>query len=252
MTPNHKSDLDWARSLGVGSTLRQLWYGADWRCHVVLLLSPLLLTTWKYFCSYQALNENLPEQILFVEKNSQIVELIHFALSFLLLGCIPCLVIRMLFRERLRDYGIQFGDIGYGLKILGGLLPIFIAAAYLAAPDPQLMTEYPLDKLADRSTGRFLLHATGYFLFYVGWEIYFRGFMQFGLQARFGVWQAILVQTLASCLLHIGKPTGEIFGSIAGGILWGIIAYRGQSIWPCLGMHATLGILLDVFICANR
>ncbi len=84
MTPNHKSDLDWARSLGVGSTLRQLWYDADWRCHVVLLLSPLLLTTWKYFCSYQALNENLPEQILFVEKNSQIVELIHFALSFLL------------------------------------------------------------------------------------------------------------------------------------------------------------------------
>ncbi len=74
------------------------------------------------------------------------------------------------------------------------------------------MTEYPLDKLADRSTGRFLLHATGYFLFYVGWEIYFRGFMQFGLQARFGVWQAILVQTLASCLLHIGKPTVRFLG----------------------------------------
>ena len=59
------------------------------------------------------------------------------------------------------------------------------------------------------------------FKYYLGWEFFFRGFMQFGLRGALGDWNAILVQTLASCLIHIGKPAGEIYGAIVAGLLWG-------------------------------
>jgi membrane protease YdiL (CAAX protease family) len=58
----------------------------------------------------------------------------------------------------------------------------------------------------------------------------------------------VLVQTLASTLVHIGKPTGELYGAVAGGIVWGIVTFRARSIWPALLLHWLLGISLDYFI----
>jgi membrane protease YdiL (CAAX protease family) len=60
---------------------------------------------------------------------------------------------------------------------------------------------------------------------------------------------ALLVQVLASVLLHIGKPTGEIYGSIVGGLLWGLLAYRTRSLLSGMLQHFLLGIALDWFIC---
>lgn len=249
MNDTQSNNLEMLKGLNTIGLFKHMLEGVRWKTTTVLLLTPFLLTTWKYFASYKYLMEQLPDSIGIFADKSQAAELIHFALSLFLLGIVPCLVIKFLFREKLSDYGLQFGDAKHSMIVFALLAPAFVAAAFLAAPDPQIRLEYPLDKLAGQSLSRFGLHALGYFCFYIGWEIYFRGFMQFGTQASFGVWNAILVQTSLSCLLHIGKPTGEIFGSIAGGILWGIIAYRTKSIGCCLLLHATLGILLDAVIC---
>jgi membrane protease YdiL (CAAX protease family) len=72
--------------------------------------------------------------------------------------------------------------------------------------------------------------------------------MQFGLRTRLGDWNAILVQTLVSCLLHIGKPSAEIYSSILGGIVWGTIVFRTRSLLPALLLHWLLGVCLDAFI----
>jgi membrane protease YdiL (CAAX protease family) len=73
--------------------------------------------------------------------------------------------------------------------------------------------------------------------------------MQFGLRKALGDWNSILIQTLASCLLHIGKPAGEIYGSIIGALIWGIVAFRAQSILFIILLHWFLGVSLDFFIC---
>ncbi|HHH55016.1 MAG TPA: CPBP family intramembrane metalloprotease [Bacteroidetes bacterium] len=49
-------------------------------------------------------------------------------------------------------------------------------------------------------------------------------------------------------MVHIDKPEGEIFGSILAGIVLGIIAIRTKSIWYVIILHATIGILTDLFI----
>ena len=54
---------------------------------------------------------------------------------------------------------------------------------------------------------------------------------------------------MASTLLHIGKPAVETYSAIAGGIVWGIVAYRTRSLLAGLLLHFLLGISLDWCIC---
>ena len=122
-------------------------------------------------------------------------------------------------------------------------------AAYLASCDPATREVYPINKSAGSSPVIFGLHACTYLLFYVGWEFHFRGFLQFGLCDKLGAANALLVQVMASSLLHIGRSGVEAFAAIGGGILWGVIAYRTRSLLSGLLQHFLLGIALDWFIC---
>jgi membrane protease YdiL (CAAX protease family) len=95
----------------------------------------------------------------------------------------------------------------------------------------------------------FGLHAAAYLLFYLGWEFQFRGFMQHGLRETMGDANAVLVQVLASVLLHIGKPATETYAAIAGGLFWGVLAFRTRSLLSGMLQHFLLGLSVDFFLC---
>ncbi len=73
--------------------------------------------------------------------------------------------------------------------------------------------------------------------------------MQHGLRQAIGYWPAILVQTMASTLAHLGRPVMETYAAIGAGIVWGVLAFRTQALLSGLLQHALLGIALDFFIC---
>jgi uncharacterized protein len=216
---------------------------------VVLLLAPFLLTTFKYYGSKAFYLSRLAGTCPMFGDAGRAAELYHFLSAFVLLGLVPALVTRLAFREPLRTCGVQWGDVGYSTKALLVMLPLAVLAAYPGAHSSEFMAEYPFDKAAGRSAGEFIGHATAYLLYYVGWEFFFRGFLQHGLRDRVGPWNAILVQTLASCLVHIGKPASEVYGSILAGLVWGVVVFRARSLWAVLLTHWTLGVALDYFIC---
>jgi len=216
---------------------------------VILLLAPLILTTFKYYGSTAFYLAELADKFVLFGNAARTAELWHFGSAFLLLGILPALVVKLVFKESLADYGVQRGDTGYSFKALLVLLPVMVALTYPNARLPAFMAEYPFDRGAGSSASAFVSHAGAYLFYYLGWEFFFRGFMQFGLRAALGDGNAILVQTLASCLIHIGKPPGEIYGAIGAGLLWGFVAFRARSLWAGLIMHWTLGVALDFFIC---
>jgi len=216
---------------------------------VVLLLAPFLLTTFKYYGSKAFYLSHLAGTCPMFTDGGRTAEVYHFLSAFVLLGLVPALVTRFAFRESLRTCGVQWGDVGYSMKALLVMLPLAVLAAYPGARSPEFMAEYPFDQGAGRSAGEFVGHAAGYLLYYMGWEFFFRGFLQHGLRQRFGPWNAILVQTLASCLIHIGKPASEVYGSILAGVVWGFVVFRARSLWAVLLTHWTLGVALDYFIC---
>ena len=215
---------------------------------IILLLTPLILTTWKYYGTKPFYLESLSPVFVLFGDLQQTAALYTFFSAFLLFFCVPLCIIRFVFKERTSLYGLQLGDWRFGLKSFLLLAPVFALASYSSLNNPEFVAEYPLFKGASSSPPAFLAHALTYLFFYIGWETYFRGFMQFGLRQALGDWYSILVQTAISTILHIGKPAGEVYGSIIGALVWGIIAFRAQSILFVILLHWLLGIVLDFSI----
>ena len=216
---------------------------------VILLLSTVLMVTWYYFASPTYLATHLPA-VAWLGGDARATGAVGSQVAaFVLLGLIPLLVVKFVFRERLADYGVQLGDRMKTFRATAVWVPIFVISSYFSADDASLRAHYPLNPTAGVSLEAFAIHAAGYFLFYLGWEFHFRGFLQFGLRQGTGPVNAVLIQVLASCLLHLGKPTVETYMSILGGILWGWLAFRTKSLLSGLLQHSCLGISLDWFIC---
>jgi len=233
-------------------SLSGLFSEANKKPTVILIATPLILTTWKYYGTKAFYLSDLASRFVLFDNPEQTAELYTFFSAFILFALVPWAIIRFVFRERMSVYGLQLGDWRFGLKAFLILAPIFILASYTSINDPAFLAEYPLYKGAGASPSTFLGHALAYLFFYIGWETYFRGFMQFGLRDALGNWNSILVQTALSCIIHIGKPAGEIYSSIIGALVWAILVFRTRSIVWGLLIHWLLGVSLDFFICYAR
>ena len=217
---------------------------------LILLWAPTVIVTWRTFGSLAYYRQHLSAGFAIAGNPSMTAELYTSLAAFLLFGLLSLALIRVGFRERIGDYGLRLGDWRFGLKALAWLGPAMALLSVASSRNAQFVAEYPLDATACGSVPAFLRHAAAYLVYYVGFEIFFRGFLQQGLTPRLGVWPAILVQTALSCLIHIGKPTGEVYGSIAGGLVFGLVAARSRSLLWVVLLHFILGITLDLAICS--
>jgi membrane protease YdiL (CAAX protease family) len=229
-------------------SLKGLASGESRKTTIILLWAPLAIVTWRYFGSPRFFLDHLAALRPW-GRVTQAAELYTYGASFLLFGLASMLIIRLLLREPLARYGLALGDWRFGLKALLVLAPVMIALGAVASSNPAFLAQYPLDGGACASAPAFLVHAAGYLAYYVGFETFFRGLVQFGLRDGLGDWPAILVQTALSCLLHIDKPAPEIYAAIVAGLVFGIVAFRSRSLICVLVSHFLLGISLDLFIC---
>ena len=221
----------------------------DLDVYILLLSAPLLLTLYRYhgyseyFAKYFPSAASLPLFDLYAH-------LWQFVIFFMLMLVVPFLIIKLQFKRPFSYYGLGLGDKKFGFKLVFIAVPLLIVPLiFIASKMPDVRAEYPLAKILFEHHELILWYEAAYAVFYyIAWEFFFRGFLLFGLKDKLGSFNAILVQTISSCLIHIGKPEGEIIGSIIVGIIFGAIALRTKSIWYVFILHACLGILTDLFI----
>lgn len=220
--------------------------GKQLKATLILLLASPLLMFWKYYATPASFDAYLA---FLARSHRETGALGHFLCTLVLLGLVPALIVVFVFRERLRDYGVGIGIRSRTLTSALCLVPVFAVIGYLSASDPGLRAKFPLNPAAGDSAGSFMLHMTAYLCFYAGYEFFFRGFLLFGLRETVGDANAVLIQTLASTLAHIGSPSSEAFGAIIGGLLWGVLAIGNRSLLSGMLQHYALGVALDVGLC---
>ena len=156
----------------------------------------------------------------------------------LLFGLVPLAVVILAFRDRPTRYGLAVGDwrAGLGLMFVGCavMTPLVLWFATLAdvrayygpsaEPLPGLLLTNTLDIAAT--------------------EFLFRGFLTFTLLRAIGP-IGVLVATMPFVFVHLGKPELELYSTLAGGLVYGWLAWRTRSIlWGTIGHVYILSLVI--------
>ena len=195
----------------------------------------------------------------------------RFILSFLLLGLAPA-VMALSFREKPAGLGLSLKTPLLRKAWFWLLVPVAAAIGAMGAASPDLGSFYPYSRdliglVRSGGMGPFLGHYAAYFfLYYVPWEFFFRGFLLFPFalaaersmargpegmpddEGRMVLAAAVLFQTIPSTLLHFGHPLSELASAVLAGLVFGALAWKTRSILPGLVLHASIGLGTDLFI----
>ena len=219
------------------SDFKTLFRQRDPESSFILFIVPILLTLWVYF-GKQSDFDQLFKGFQGRWNQDFYSTVFEYLTAFLLMFWMPYFFIKIAFRKRLRDFGFQTGDTKYGFRFVLIALPFLLWAAYVGSSDFAMQMEYPLAKSTMGHFYLFLAVEIFYLIYYISWEFLFRGFMLFGLEKKFGALTAILIQTIPSAIVHIGKPVSESFGAIFAGLVFGYLAIRTRSIlYPLCSMR---------------
>ncbi|MBN1368476.1 MAG: CPBP family intramembrane metalloprotease [Dehalococcoidales bacterium] len=146
-------------------------------------------------------------------------------------GLLPLVVI-LLMRKNPLDYGLRLGNLRVWSfwVVLICLIAAIILISVSFLPSLQGYYDHELNKY-----GLFTYVWTSVFSL-MGSEFMFRGFLLFGLRDKFKE-GSIIIQMIPFAILHLGKPPVETISTIVTGLLFGYIAYKGNSFWPVLIIH---------------
>lgn len=159
---------------------------------------------------------------------------------------IPALVVVLVFRQRLAEYGLGIprdsAKFGISLVLYLAILPLVVGVAFTEG----FQNTYPFYDHAGRSAYDFLVWQLIYGAQFFALEFFFRGFLIHGLKHRFGVY-SILVSTVPYVMIHFGKPLPETIGAIVAGIVLGAMSYHFRSIWHGVFLHIAVAVSMDAF-----
>ncbi len=167
---------------------------------------------------------------------------------------IPVLIIRLVWKEKLADFGLKFSiETGFW-KLFAACLALMLPLTYLMSLTAGFSAKYPFLRIynGEPYIGRTLLiWELIYFFQFFGLEFFFRGFLVHSLKRSLGLY-SIFVMTVPYCMIHFGKPPAETFSAIAAGIILGWLSYRNGSIWLGLVLHCTVAFSMDILALYNK
>ena len=158
---------------------------------------------------------------------------------------------------------VGFGETPWrlGLTFRGFLrhLPIYIGLYLLVAPVillafrlfPETARVYPFYRRAGEGIEPFVRWQLLYGLQFLSLEFFFRGFMLFGLEKRFG-FHAILVMVVPYCMIHYRKTWQESIAAVIAGIALGYLALKTRSVLGGVFIHWAIAITADLGAIAAR
>ena len=218
----------------------------DKKVVIVLLSVSVLQTISWYYTSRTFFKQNFFEQ-LSSNPNVFLYEFAYwYACDFITLFVLPFLIIKLVLKDKLRNFGITSGDYKAGIKLSVLFILIMVPIIWFVSSEPAFILTYPLLITARSSWKIFFIYESGLIIYLFAWEFIWRGFMLFGLKEKFGYY-AVIIQMIPFLILHNGKPPVETFGAIAGGLALGILAYRTRSIYYCVITHSGVMFTIDLF-----
>lgn len=227
-------------------TLKQKYlHGWERQSTVILIATAVLLTLHRKYCRTGIFKDHLAGFFDFLPLGESHPYYYWFLTTAISLFLLPVIVAAVGTNQRWRDYGIRLGKqkLGWCVAVAAWLwmIPIVIVAVKVYPP---FSDKYPFCKAVANSWQAFIPYQLAYGIYMFSWEFFFRGFMLFGLEKRFGNY-SILIQTIPFAVMHFSKPLPEALGSIIAGILLGVLALETRSFIYGAAIHWLVAVTMD-------
>lgn len=175
----------------------------------------------------------------------------QFCTTVILFWGVPLLITKYYLKQDFSEFGLKFLFSKQALIICVVVYPLVVISTYFSSQELQIAAEYPLSKLVGTSWLIFASYQSVYLFYFVAYEIFYRGYLQFGLKSEQPSQREIvfivLFQTVLTTFFHIGKPSSEIFAAAVFGPVFGFVAFRYNSIWYGMAIHFLMNVSLDMF-----
>ena len=220
--------------------------GWEQQTTVILLASALLLTLHRYYSRRSFFNRHFAEYLGDGPLAASYPYYYWFLTTSITLLLVPTIVAKFGTKERLSGYGFQLGNQKLGWSVTGVAWVLMIPVVILAViVYPPFLAKYPLSKVVASSWQTFLTYQLAYGVYMFAWEFFFRGFMLFGLERKFGNY-SILIQTIPFAVMHYSKPLPEALGSIIAGVLLGVLALETRTFIYGAAIHWLVAMTMDI------
>jgi membrane protease YdiL (CAAX protease family) len=235
--------------------------GIDLQTIAVLLTTAVTLTLQEYvFDSAQLPRmERWLQQVLPSDQYAQLLATVggvpggHLAGLLYWVGgslityvALPVLVIKLVMRRRVRDFGLAVRGILGSSWIYLLMFLFMIPLLFYFSGTARFQHTYPFYKpgAGEPLWPAFVTWELSYWAQFVALEFFFRGFVVHGTRHRFGVY-SIFVMTVPYCMIHFGKPMPETFAAIAAGVILGFMSVKTRSIWLGAALHIAVAVSMD-------
>ncbi len=235
--------------------------GLDWKVIWVLLTTAVALTLQEYVFRSGNLDDLLElgdgiglaalcaaiDSRIATPQDHRLAGLLFWAGgSLITYVVIPSLVIKLVFRERIGDYGLRVRGILRSAWIYAIMLAAMAGPLLYFSRTAAFQAKYPFYQplCGEPFWPRLVVWEVFYVLQFFALEFFFRGFMVQGLRHRFGIY-AIFVMMVPYCMIHFGKPLPETCGAIGAGIVLGFMSLKTRSIWLGAALHVAVALSMD-------
>ncbi len=213
---------------------------------VIIFLAVALLQTISWYYTSRSFFRHFIFPAYQFNSNIYLYEYLYwFFGDFITFFLMPVIIIKLLLKEKVRNFGLQTGEFRIGVKISLIFLLVMIPLVWIASSYPDFVRTYPLLAEVRDNWNTFFIFEAAALIYLIAWEFIWRGFMLFGLKEKFGYY-AVFIQMIPFLMLHNGKPPAETFGAIAAGIALGVLAWRTGSVYYCVITHAGVMFGIDL------
>ncbi len=158
---------------------------------------------------------------------------------------VPALTVKLVFRERLRDHGLNtrgfFEHLWIYIVCFSIVLVLVVAVSFIG----EFTDYYPFYDDAERSWVDLLCWEAFYAAQFFALEFFFRGFWLSACKRAMGSY-GIAAMLVPYCMIHFGKPWMETLAAIAAGIVLGTLALKTRSIWSGFLIHVSVAFSMDL------
>lgn len=181
-------------------------------------------------------------------SRAQFAEKLWFSASRIVIYTVPPLLfVKYVMGKRAVDVGWRVIWDWSNLRIYVALYFAVLPFVIWASGQESFQQTYPFFKPEgyDPAWKWFVAWEFSYFLYFLAFEFFFRGFMLQALRPRFGT-MAVAFMLIPYVMIHFRKPFAEALGAIIAGIILGVLAYRSRNAFHGALLHYAVAITMDL------